>query len=88
VNGCAQANRTVQLFVDPSNTANGTLLGTSTIQASGSGWNVGSSADAVAVPDPVTAVSLAAGIHTIRVANPSAIGQHGIGLTAITVAAA
>ncbi len=81
--GCAQVANSIALYLEPSLTSNGTSLGASTIPASGSGWNVGTSADALPVADPVTVV-LAAGIHTIRLI-PTTCGSHGTGLTQLII---
>jgi len=86
--GCVgTAPATIDIHKDPTNLADGTLIGTSTLPVVTGGWNAGAtSANAAAVSNPVT-TTLAAGVHTIRFSNPSAVGQHGIGLYQLQVTA-
>jgi hypothetical protein len=80
---CAHVANPIALYLDPSNSSNGTSLGTSTVPASGLGWNSGSSADALPVSNPLT-VTLARGIRTIRFV-PTTCGNGGTGLTQLVV---
>jgi hypothetical protein len=79
VKGAAGLASTIQLFVDPTVSGNGTSIGTSTVRAANSGWFTAGPGDALPVLDPVT-VTLTAGIHTIRLTNPQRTGGGGIGL--------
>jgi hypothetical protein len=86
--GCVgTAPATIDVYRDPTSSTDGTKLGTSTLAVVTGGWNAGAtSAAAAAVVDPVTG-TMNAGIHTLRFSNPTAVGQHGIGLYQLIVTA-
>lgn len=86
--GCVgTAPATIDVYRDPTSSTDGVKLGTSTLAVVSGGWNAGAtSANAAAVVDPITA-TMTAGIHTLRFSNPSAVGQHGIGLYQLNVLA-
>lgn len=79
--GLSKLANVVTLYVDPTNNgaSNGTFIGTSTLPATGGGWNTtDTSANASAVVDPVT-VTLSAGIHVLRIV-PTTGGNTGAAL--------
>jgi hypothetical protein len=83
LNCCAHVTNPIAIYLDPTNQGNGTLLGTSTVPASGLGWNLGSSADALPVSNPVSG-TLARGVHIIRFV-PTTCGGGGTGVTTLAV---
>lgn len=83
IEGCAASTSTIDVYVDSTNSGNGTSIGTSTMPIAGGGWFAGSSTDALPVSNPVT-VSLTAGMHILRMTNPSRTGNGGVGIKDVT----
>ncbi len=81
--GSSKLGNSCQIYIEPTESGgNGTLLGTSTLPATGGGWGTDTTANASAVADPVVA-TLTAGPHVLRIA-PVLGGSHGAGLMSLT----
>lgn len=83
IEGCTGSAATIGVYVDSTNSSNGTSIGTSTLPVAGGGWFTGSSTDALPVSNPVT-VTLPVGMHILRMTNPSRTGNGGVGIKDVT----